>query len=73
MDEQFKIKSYGYGELARLYFPNVAKKSASVQFRRWIVINKQLEATLIATGFKPGQKLLTPKQVAIMFEFLGAP
>ena len=42
MDEQFKIRSYGYGELAMLYFPNSAKKCASVQFRRWIIFNKKL-------------------------------
>jgi Secretion system C-terminal sorting domain len=29
MNEQFKIRSYGYGELALLYFPNCNKNSAS--------------------------------------------
>ncbi|MFN6380351.1 MAG: DUF4248 domain-containing protein [Flavobacteriales bacterium] len=73
MEETFKIRAYGYSELAQLYFPNVTKKSASVQLRRWIVLNKKLEFELLETGFKPGQRLLTPKQVQIITEILGKP
>lgn len=73
MEENFKIRAYGYGELAQLYFPKATKKSASVQFRRWIVFNKKLEANLLEAGFKPGQKLLTPKQVRLIQDELGTP
>ncbi|MEZ4798197.1 MAG: DUF4248 domain-containing protein [Flavobacteriales bacterium] len=30
MEETFKIRAYGYSELAQLYFPHITKKSASV-------------------------------------------
>lgn len=73
MDGQFKIKSYGYGELAMLYFPNSTKKSASVQLRRWIVYNKFLEGELKNNGFKKGQKILTPKQIEILVRIIGEP
>lgn len=73
MDKQFKIKSYSYGELAMLYFPNSTKKSASVQLRRWILLNKKLWTELNEAGFRPGIKILTPKQVEIVIEQLGAP
>jgi len=73
MDGQFKIRSYGYGELAQQYFPTIAKKSASVQLRRWIKKNKKLEIDLIETGFIPGQKILTPKQVDLVISYLGYP
>jgi hypothetical protein len=73
MDEQFKIRSYGYGELAQLYFPNVAKKSASVQLRRWILNNKKLQTQLSWAGFSKGKKILSPKQVEIITMFLGNP
>ncbi len=73
MEETFKIRAYGYSELAQLYFPNVTKKSASVQLRRWILLNKKLESELQETGFKPGQRLLTPKQVASIVNQLGSP
>ena len=73
MDEQFKIRSYGYGELALLYFPNSTKKSASVQLRRWIIFNDKLVNDLKDTGYKKGQKLLTPKQVEIIVLVIGEP
>ncbi len=73
MDEQFKIRTYGYGELAMLYFPNSTKKCASVQFRRWIVFNKKLESNLIEAGYERGKRVFTPKQVQIIIEALGNP
>jgi hypothetical protein len=73
MEQGFKIRSYGYAELAQLYFPNVTKKSASVQLRRWIVANRKLQTALEEVGFVPGQKLITPKQVSLMTEFFGEP
>lgn len=73
MDGQFKIRSYGYGELAMLYFPNSTKKSASVQLRRWLRKNETLNKQLKDSGFKPGIKLLTPKQVKILTDYFGEP
>jgi len=73
MDGQFKIRSYGYGELALLYFPNSTKKSASVQFRRWLILNNDLSKSLKSVGFRPGLKILTPKQVFTIINFLGEP
>jgi hypothetical protein len=73
MEETFKIRAYGYSELAQLYFPNVTKKSASVQLRRWIVKNQSLSIELIKLGFCKGQKLLTPLQVKSVIEHLGEP
>jgi len=73
MQSTFKIRSHGSSELAQLYFPHIAKKSASVQLRRWLVLNKKLNTSLEETGFVPGQKLLTPKQVGLVLEYLGEP
>jgi hypothetical protein len=73
MDRQFKIKSYGYGELALLYFPKSTKKSASVQLRRWILHNNKLQFDLLESGYKKGQRLITPKQVEILITYLGEP
>ena len=73
MDELFKIKSYGYGELALLYFPNSTKKSASTQLGRWLRRNETLKKELTEAGFKKGIKLLTPKQVQLVFTVLGYP
>jgi hypothetical protein len=73
MDDKFKIKSYGYGELAQMYFPTITKQSATVQFRRWIRINNNLLDELSLAGFKRYQKMLTPKQVEIIVRYIGEP
>jgi hypothetical protein len=72
-EEKFKVRAFGYGELAQIYFPQITKQSATVQFRRWIRINEELQKELKASGFKRFQKLLTPKQVEIIIKFIGEP
>jgi len=72
-EETFKVRAYGFGELAQLYCPNVTKKSASFQLRSWIINSKKLSAILKEKGFKHGQKLLTPAQVEIIIIELGEP
>ena len=37
-------------ELAALYFPNSASRSATTQLRRWITYNKALSQALDETG-----------------------
>jgi hypothetical protein len=73
MDGQFKIRSYGYGELALLYFPNSNKRSASTQFGRWVRQNEKLKIRLLELGYKPRKKILTPSQVKLIVELFGEP
>lgn len=73
MEKEFVIRSYGYGELAILYFPNSTKKSATTQLSNWISINSKLTINLEFAGFKKRQRNLTPKQVSIIIEHLGEP
>jgi hypothetical protein len=73
MDEQFKIKSYGYGELALLYFPNSNKRSASTQLGRWLRQNISIKNQLMDLGYKPGKKILTPAQVKLIVKIFGEP
>lgn len=71
MKEHFSIRIHGNCELAQLYFPYVAMKSASVQLRRWIILNKELEKDSIDAGFKLGYRIFTPKQVEIVIDRAG--
>lgn len=73
MDGQFKIRSYGYGELALLYFPNCTKKSASTQLGRWVRQNEKLKVQLLELGYKPRKKILSPSQVRLIVELFGEP
>lgn len=73
-DEQpFRIRAYGLQELAMLYFPNSAPRSASAQLKRWIMRNPVLYSRLLEAGYYHGQRILTPRQVRIMVEELDAP
>jgi hypothetical protein len=72
-EKTFVLRSYGYGELALLYFPNSTKKSATTQLRRWIRRNDVLRRTLIQLGFADRQRILTPRQVEVVVQFVGEP
>jgi hypothetical protein len=72
-EETFKVRAYGFGELAQLYFPNITKKSAAEQLRNWIAINKPLKNNLYLNGLKPKQRVLTPLQVNLIVSEFGSP
>jgi hypothetical protein len=73
MEDKFKIRSYGYGELAQLYFPTISKKSASAQLRRWIKSSETVLPLLKSHGYKTGLRLLTPAHVKVIVEEFGEP
>ena len=64
---------YGHTELARLYFPGILDKSASSQLSSWINRDEDLMAELKKAGYKKGQRMYTPRQVAILRDHLGDP
>ncbi len=73
MEDKFKIKSYGFGELAQMYFPCISKKSAAAQFRRWIRMSKMVLPMLENRGYKIGNRLLTPAHVKVLVDEFGEP
>lgn len=73
-DEKRKIeRAWGYQELALKYFPDSKPECASVQLRCWIKLSGELTARLTACGWRPGRKVLTPRQVACIVDHLGEP
>ena len=72
-EEKFKVRAFGYGELAQLYFPNISKKSASAQLRRWIKLSETALPKLQNLGYKPGHRLLMPAHVKVIIEEFGEP
>ncbi|MFR9001632.1 MAG: DUF4248 domain-containing protein [Parabacteroides merdae] len=68
-----EIKGYSFKEVAGMYFPGSVSQSASVQLRRWIKLNKLLTEALAETGLVNRQRLLTPRQVELIFKHLGEP
>jgi hypothetical protein len=73
MEDTFKIRTYGFQELATLYLPNIQPRSASARLKIWIANNPSLLEKLKEIGFVKGIRVLTPGMVRLIIEFLGEP
>lgn len=71
--EDFKIRTYGWQELAILYAPDLTPESAGKRLSSWIRFNPKLTHELQESGLKKGQRVLTPLQVRIIIQYLGEP
>jgi hypothetical protein len=71
--EVFKIRSYGFQELAQLYLPNIQPRSASARLKAWIKRNKNLSEKLDQVGFVKGCRVLTPEMVREIVGVIGEP
>ena len=70
----FEIRSYGKSELAMLYFPHAqTTEGALCNLRFWIRKCRDLDEALKACGMARQAKSYTPKEVALIVEYLGEP
>jgi hypothetical protein len=60
-------------DLAMAYFDGCSKKTASRLLAREINLTPGLLDALKATGYCPAQKRLSPRQLQILFSYLGEP
>ncbi len=60
-------------DLAMAYFDGCSKKTASRLLAREINLTPGLLDALRPTGYRPAQKRLSPRQLQILFSFLGEP
>lgn len=60
-------------EIAMQYFPYSTSRSASNQLRKWINIHSSLKNELLNNGWTNGCRFLTPKQVELIYYYLGEP
>lgn len=67
------IRSYGRTELAIKYNPMLDPHSAWRKLKEWIAYNKELTDALLKAGYDPRRRSFTPKQVSLIFEYLGEP
>ena len=72
-EEKFRIKTYGFGELAQLYLPDATPMSASNRLRIWITRNKTLMDKLHNLGYVKKARLLTPEMVKEIVAVIGEP
>jgi len=60
-------------ELAFRYSPETSYSAAISRLQRWINGDPELLQSLHAAGYIESQRVLTPRQVAIIYDFLGTP
>lgn len=60
-----------FGRLAMRYYPDRGYKRAVSLFREEIRITGGLQEALYAIGYHDNQRMLTPRQVRVIEEFLG--
>ena len=70
---RFKIKSYAFGALAQLYYPDHPYDSALRLFRREMHETRGMWQAMQAVGYKENTKVLTRSQVKMIVQFLGEP
>ena len=71
--KQFLIKSYPFGELAQMYYPDHGYDSALRLFRREMHDTRGMWDAMQAVGYKENTKVLTRAQVRVIVDFLGDP
>ena len=68
-----KIKSYGKGELAQLYCPNITTAAARKKLMLWINLYPNLMDALHQAGFSDSTRSFTLAQVKLIIDALGEP
>ena len=72
-EKTFQYRTYGKGELALLYLPNILQQSAVDRFNEWIEAAPGLKERLLATGMNPRARNYPPAQVRLIIEVLQDP
>ena len=62
-----------FSQLAMAYAPEISAAAASNRLRQWLSINPQLMQSLRKAGYRDRQRVLTPRQVEVIYEYLGEP
>ena len=60
-------------ELAALYAPYLTTRGAGKRLAKWLQHNPRLLRALERAGYSSAQRLLTPRQVEIIYRYLGEP
>ena len=67
------VSSYGFAELAQMYYPDRSSQSAIRLFREELVQTRGLKEALKELGYRPYTKVLTRGQVKTIVQYLGEP
>ena len=71
--KKFRIKSFAFGSLAQMYYPDRSERSAIRLFREELLVTRGLREALEAVGYRSYNKIFTRGQVKVIVQFLGEP
>jgi len=63
----------GKQALALRYFPRSTPATALRRLERWMNQAHGLQDALLATGYRRRNRTLTPRQLSIVYDYLGEP
>ena len=72
-DERTTVRSYTKGELAMMYSPRAKYESAIRMLNRYMHRAVGLLDELTRAFYRPDDRHLTPRQVQIIYAYLGEP
>ena len=72
-EREFPIRVYTKVELALLYAPHLSENAALNNLSRWMRHNKLLMAALEEVGYYKYRHSFTPKEVRLIFRYMGEP
>ncbi len=72
-DYEMEVVGMAKSELAEMYAPDLSPHAALNRLSRWIAYNPQLTEALRLTGYRKHARQLSPRQVELIFRYLGEP
>lgn len=69
----FRIRSYPFGQLAQMYYPDHPYQSALRLFREEMHLTRGMWPAMQAVGYREHTRILTRSQVKIIVQYLGEP
>ncbi len=73
MEHMQRKRKMTFGRLAIRYYPDHGYKRAVHLFREELKLTRGLPEALKAIGYRENQRILTPRQVQVIEEYLGEP
>ena len=74
MNKKLSNRIYTKSELGKLYFPQtISDKTARRHLMAWIKRCQPLWSELLRLGYQKHSQYLPPRQVDLIFEYLGEP
>ena len=73
LENEWPVKPYYKRVLAQAYAPDISPVAALNRLALWIKLNEPLRKALLEHGYTITRQVVTPRQGALIFRYLGRP